>query len=52
MLLGVTAAIGIMTLIVKNNDEKTIWTALGIVGSIMLAITGLVIILGTTVDKK
>lgn len=52
MLLGITAAIGIMTLIVKNNDEKTIWTALGITGSVLLAMTGMVILLGTTVNEK
>ena len=50
MLLGITATIGLLSYIVKTNDEKTIYMALGIIGGVLLAMTGIVILLGKSLD--
>ena len=52
MLLGITATIGLLSYIVKTNDEKTIYMALGIIGGVLLAMTGIVILLGKSLDQK
>ena len=52
MLLGVTTTIGILTWIIKTNDTATIWAALGIVGAVLIAMSSMVVWIGTKLSEK